>query len=135
MTRKPKPKNTRKRGGQKGNKNAMRHGFFSQRFTATEKKALTEIDVDAVVSQINLFQVLMDRFVAKLEIKIETYTDAQGNTFTKEHYLHQLNTLTNMSLAIGTHYRTTLLASGKTGEIDIAIMDAIKLVQQDMGIE
>ena len=135
MTRKPKPKSTRKRGGQRNNKNALRHGFFSKRFSAEESKDLSEVSIEAITSQINLFQVLMDRVVANLEIKIETYTDAQGNEFTKEHYLHQLNTLTNMSIAIGTHFRTTLLANGKTGQIDTDIIEAIRLVQIDLGIE
>ena len=135
MTRKPKPKSTRKRGGQRNNKNAMRHGFFSKRFTAEESNDLPEIDIGVITSQINLLQVCIDRLIAKLEIKIETYTDMQGNTFTKDHYLHQLNSLTTMSLAVGTHYRTTLLANGKTGQIDTDIMEAIRLVQIDLGIE
>jgi acyl-[acyl carrier protein]--UDP-N-acetylglucosamine O-acyltransferase len=36
----PKPSSKRKRGGQPGNKNSFRHGFYSKSFTASDMQSL-----------------------------------------------------------------------------------------------
>ena len=124
----------RKQGGQPNNKNAMRHGFYSQHFTAAESKMLNEVNIDTIISQINLLQVTIDRLMSITDISIETYTDSAGVEHVKDHYISQLTLITAQSLAIGTHLRTALLASGKTGEADLAIMEAIELLQSKLKI-
>ena len=44
----PKPNFKRKRGGQKGNSNALKHGFYSRRFSKLELK-----DLDAILNHHN----------------------------------------------------------------------------------
>lgn len=132
--RKPKKKTGRPSGAPVGNKNALKHGFYAKNFTTAEKHQLDDVEVDVITSQIKLLEISIARLAAILEIKVEKYFNMAGDEIIRDHYLHQLNSMTVMSLAVGTHYRTTLLASGKLGEADIAIMDAIKQTQIDMGI-
>ena len=53
----------KKRGGQKGNRNAFKHGFYSKYFNAFESKALSEIPLTDMIGEIGLMRVNVDRFM------------------------------------------------------------------------
>jgi hypothetical protein len=57
----------RSRGGQPGNTNALKHGFYSPRFKDGEIKSLTlfEEHID-VVSEIKMLRVAVDRVIPRL---------------------------------------------------------------------
>ncbi len=56
----------RKRGGQPGNTNAMKHGFYSDMFKQEERRILSEIPLDDLSAEIELLRVTNRRFLDAL---------------------------------------------------------------------
>jgi hypothetical protein len=54
---------SKKRGGQPGNRNAYKHGFYSKYFTSSKRRALSDIPVTDLTDQIRLMRVQADRFM------------------------------------------------------------------------
>ena len=92
-TSKGKPKSKRKRGAQPNNKNALRHGFYANKFTADENSRLDNQQPTDLTAEIALMRVYVDRLSNELDFSPIERTDAQGNTSRDMHYLNQLNTL------------------------------------------
>lgn len=124
----------KKPGGQPGNKNAMRHGFYAKRFTADESKRLDEQDPADVQSEIALIRVCIDRLTQEMDFKIVSVVDMQGNVTRDDHYLKQLNTLGLMTQSLSTLARTQYLIKGKGGDVADAIMHALEELRLEMGI-
>jgi len=53
----------RKRGGQPGNRNAYKHGFYSRYFTPSQNRAISAIPLTDVTNPIHLLRVQVDRFM------------------------------------------------------------------------
>lgn len=53
----------RREGGQPGNANALKHGFYSAHFQPFENKALGEIPVTELEAEINAMRVVLQRFL------------------------------------------------------------------------
>ena len=135
VKRKKPPKNSgKKSGGQPGNKNAMRHGFYARRFSADEQTRLDGQDPTDVQSEIALIRVCIDRLTQELNFKIFTVVDMQGNVTRDDHYLKQLNTLGLMTQSLSTLTRTHCLIKGKGGDVADAIMHALEELRLEMGI-
>ena len=81
----PKP-----RGGQRGNRNAFKHGFYSKYFNAFESKALSEIPLTDMSGEIGLMRVNVDRFM-------EAFTSSLANL----DYDEKLAGLRAITLAVG----------------------------------
>ena len=81
----PKP-----RGGQRGNRNAFKHGFYSKYFNAFESKALSEIPLTDMSGEIGLMRVNVDRFM-------EAFTSSLTNL----DYDEKLAGLRAITLAVG----------------------------------
>lgn len=134
MTRKPKAKKSRKPGAQANNKNALKHGFYSQDFTTDQKKRLDNqavIDVDA---EINLIRVCLDNLQKELSFDEVMRTDKKGNQFRDGHYLQQLNTLAIMAQSLSGLVRTHYLIRGKSGDIQSSILAALEELRLEMGL-
>jgi len=58
----PKPNVKRKSGGQPGNLNAFRHGFYSRRFTKLELRHLNVVLTNDLQDEIALSRVLLRRY-------------------------------------------------------------------------
>jgi len=58
----PKPNVKRKSGGQPGNLNAFKHGFYSRRFTKLELRHLNVILANDLTDEIALTRVLLRRY-------------------------------------------------------------------------
>jgi hypothetical protein len=56
----------RSRGGQPGNTNALKHGFYSPRFKDGEIKSLTLFEEHIDVSEIKMLRVAVDRVIPRL---------------------------------------------------------------------
>ena len=80
----------KKRGGQPGNRNAFKHGFYSKYFNAFESKALSEIPLTDMIGEIGLMRVNVDRFM-------EVYTTSLANL----DYEERLAGLRAITLAVG----------------------------------
>jgi uncharacterized protein YjcR len=104
----------RKPGAQKRNKNALKHGFYSELLTVKEQarfNKLKDIDLDDEIK-------LLRAIVYKLRENISL------NDLSEDE-LKALNTLANIIQVINTTTRTKLLARGGGGEIAQTIMEAI----------
>jgi hypothetical protein len=73
MTKKPdnvmaaKQKGSRKRGGQPGNTNAFKHGFYTKNFSPAERKGLQAIQGVVLGDEIALLRVLIRRFAEQIQ--------------------------------------------------------------------
>ena len=134
MRKKPPKATGRKSGGQPGNKNAMRHGFYAKRFTADEQKRLDTQDPTDIQSEINLIRVCIDRLTEELNFQTVLIRDMFGNSTRDDHYLKQLNTLSIMTQSLSTLSRTQYLIKGKGGDVADAIMTALEELRLEMGI-
>lgn len=133
--RKKKGKSTgKKRGGQPGNKNAMVHGFYADKFSANEKKRLEGQASTDVTSEISLIRICNYRLMDELDFTPIERTDANGNTSRDVHYLSQLNTLAAMVTAIATLARTEYIIRGKSEGVQNSILEALELVRLDLGL-
>jgi hypothetical protein len=119
---KAKPK--RKPGAPKGNKNALKHGFYSRQFTKDEGERLEQQDSTDVLAEINLLRVYVDR-LAKY-----TTIDEKPN----DDDLKALNTLSIITQSISTLVRTHYLVRGKSGAITDSIMQALEELRIEMGL-
>jgi len=54
---------SRKRGAQPNNKNAFKHGFYSQHFKQVEKRALESVSASDLSPEIELLRVNIDRLM------------------------------------------------------------------------
>jgi len=125
---------SRKPGAQKGNKNALRHGFYSRRYTTDEKTRLEATESIDVQSEIALLRVCMDRLAEQLDFEKYKVKDSNGNTLTDDHYLKQLNTLSIMTGSLSTLTRTHYLIRGKAGDVNDSIMRALEELRLEMGL-
>jgi hypothetical protein len=132
--RKPKPKSAKPKGGQAGNKNAQKHGFYSKRFTVEERERLDASGTTDIQAEINLLRVCVDRLTQQLSFKEITRSDNNGTEFRDAHYLAQLNTLSAMTTSISTLIRTHYLTHGKSGGIQTSIQEALEIIRLEMGI-
>jgi hypothetical protein len=61
----------RKPGGQPGNRNAFKHGFYSKYFNAFESRALSKIPLTDMAGEIGLLRVNVDRFMQAYTASLE----------------------------------------------------------------
>jgi hypothetical protein len=118
----------------KGNKNALKHGFYSKNFTAQRKKDLSQIDPVDITHEIELIRDCLSKLQEELDFKEKKKTDSHGNTYRDDHYLQQLNTLSIMAGAVSTLARTQYLIKGKSGDVYDSIMQALEEIRIDLGI-
>jgi hypothetical protein len=133
-TPKKKSKPKRKQGAQPNNKNALKHGFYADKFTDAESKRLDSQGETDLKAEIALLRVCLDRLLQELDFDPKTITDANGNNLRDMHYIHQLNTLTAMTQSVGTLARTEYLIRGKNEGIQKSLLEALELVRLDLGI-
>ena len=69
------PENKKRPGGQPGNFNALKHGFYSARFSDLENSDLSEKLSSGLVDEISLLRVLLRRFFHALDDKEELTLD------------------------------------------------------------
>jgi hypothetical protein len=134
MARKVKVKPTKKRGGQAGNKNAMRHGFFAKSFSADEVKRLDSTDNMDLSSEIFLTRVMLSRLQEEIEFAEVSHMDNNGNQGRSDHYLRQLNTLSALTASQASLIRTQHLVKGKGTDIQTSILTALEELRLEMGI-
>lgn len=124
MRKKKKTPTTRKSGGQPGNKNAQKHGFYSRHFSKEEGTRLDDTDRMSIESEIDLIRVYIDRLAALV--------NAKGSLSDED--LKTLNTLSLMTQSISTMIRTHYLTRGKGGIIESTILEALEELRLEMGI-
>ena len=58
---------SKKRGGQPGNTNALKHGFYTKNFSLTERRSLQAIEGVVLSDEIGLLRVLIRRFAEQIK--------------------------------------------------------------------
>jgi hypothetical protein len=134
--RKTKTATGKKPGGQPGNKNAMRHGFYSKRFTDEQQKRLDGQPATDVQAEINLLRVCIDQLYDQLDLFPVYFKNKDGgqSEIRDDHYLKQLNTLSVMTQSLATLARTHHLIHGKSGNVIDAIQQALEELRIEMGL-
>ena len=132
MKTKSKPK--RKPGAPKGNKNALRHGFYARSFSAEQNSRLDGQASTDVQAEINLLRICIDKLNNQIDFQEIKHIDMQGNLSRNDHYLNQLNTLAAMTQSLATLVRTHYLTHGKSGDIQSSILAALEELRLEMGL-
>ena len=114
----------KKRGGQAGNKNALKHGYYSELFSTLDiRRAKTGNNIEDE-------QALLRSKAFRLAKRI--HFDGELD----ETELKAMNTLSLIIQQINTIERTKLLAKGHGGDIATTILEAIQALDPwtDLGI-
>ena len=121
----PKPNVKRKSGGQPGNLNAFKHGFYSRRFRAVEIADLGTVLADSVDDEVALLRVVTRRLFELAENEAETLDDWQSIT----------STLGASATRISGLIRTQQMISGGSGnDIVTLLSESIGIVAHELGI-
>jgi hypothetical protein len=64
-------KSLKKSGGQPGNKNAYKHGFYSRHFNRFENRVLSRIPITDLSGEIGLLRINIDRFMQAYTASLE----------------------------------------------------------------
>ena len=102
--------------GKKGNRNALKHGFYAQRFTDAESRNLDQARQD-LLDEIAMLRIFADRIAGRLSEK-------EPANYSEDD-LKCLNTLVNITTSIGTLMRSQALMTGKHSTVEKAIEDAV----------
>jgi hypothetical protein len=132
-------KKKKRAGAPLGNKNSLKHGFYSRHFKADElKRVEAQSDKYSLDAEIDLLRVCIDRLTENLEFTKETYTitDRGGNQseIPDDYNLKALNTLAGINQALATLIRTHYLTKGKGGSLELGIMQALEELRLEMGL-
>ena len=113
--------------GTKGNKNALKHGFYAHLWTEAEKEGLGKCaDVRDITGEIHLVRVIVRRIATTIPEKIDKKQ--------LENVLKTMSTLTFAVASLSTLIRTNLLVSGELPETQQAILDALEAFRLEQGI-
>jgi len=122
----PKPNLKRKSGGQPGNLNAFKHGFYSRRFRALEISDLSSVLTDDLDDEIALLRVIIRRVFEMADKEAETLTDWQ----------FALSTLGAASTRLAGLLRTQqVMSGGKSGNVIDLLSECIGEVAHELGID
>jgi hypothetical protein len=118
-------KNTaRKRGGQPGNINALKHGFYAHKFRENESGDLDQLTLDGLESEINMLRVMTRR--------IFEYADELTNM---DKMTDSLGALGLAASRLAGLLRTKHFIGGdKSEEVAKAIRSAISQANTEMGM-
>jgi hypothetical protein len=108
----------RRKGGQPGNKNALRHGFYAHLYTIKEGKELKECNIEDELAALRAYVRGFSFFVP---------TKRKPS---KEE-LSLFDRINNAIISINTMERTLLLARGHGGEIGQTILEALRELNPD----
>lgn len=123
----------RRPGAQPGNTNALRHGFYSARFTTADNKSLDKAELD-LQAEINLVRISLLRLSEELSFEPIMRTDNNGAQFRDAHYIEQLNSMVAMTTNIATLLRSDFLLKGKESESRTEILRALEELRLDIGL-
>ena len=111
----------RRRGGQPGNTNALKHGFYSRRFTAGEREDLEARLSEGVSDEIVMLRVIVRRmFNATLE---SDTPDQPGQDL--EQLSRTINTLSIAAIRIGNLLKLQQMLGAKENDTSAVIRQAL----------
>jgi hypothetical protein len=109
------PIERRKRGGQQGNKNALKHGFYARKFSNAECRDLADCPVTDPLSEAAMIRVLQRRL---FELS-ETVSDFESLRLL-------LNTIARSAYTIDRLIRTSAAFTGQQDPFSALLIDAVQ---------
>ena len=107
----------RKTGGQPGNQNALKHGFYSRKFKPSESESLEAASVEGLRSEIVMLRVMIRRVV-----ELATNPEKEPSL---ESTIAALNTLGNASGRLAILLKTEKQLAGNQSESPLALNKAL----------
>jgi hypothetical protein len=121
----PKPNQKRKPGGQPGNLNAFKHGFYSRRFRAIEMNDLDTVLTDSLDDEIALVRIIIRRVFEFADSDAENLDDWQT----------ALSVLGAASTRLAGLLRTQHVLTGGSGSDVLSLLsESIGVVANELGI-
>jgi hypothetical protein len=117
----------RKRGGQPGNTNAVKHGFYTKNFSPAERRELESVGGIVLGDEIALLRVLIRRFADQI-------LSSRGVSLTDS--AQHLDVISEAMLRLGSLMRTNHMLGGSASDAlfeDLSI--AIAQVSAEMALE
>lgn len=108
----------------KGNKNALKHGFYSKHLSRDEIATINKTDTTDLSGEIFLLRVIAGRLFKRLKTLSEL----------SEQELKEVNTLTLITTAISTLARTQSIMGGLLPDTEEAFLEALNKVREGKGI-
>jgi hypothetical protein len=121
----------KRRGGQPGNLNALKHGFYSRSF-----KHLENSDLEAMLAQDLDSEIAMLRVVVRRAFELST-APADGETEKEpgkelDQAIHVMNSLGMASIRLGNLLKIQAMLGKREGDIGAVISEALKEVARDL---
>ena len=122
----PKGKGHRKRGGQPGNTNALKHGFYTKNFSLAERQGLESIDEIVLADEIALLRVLIRRFSSQI-------LASQGVSLNES--AQHLAVISEAMLRLASLLRTNhMLGGSETGNLTQELFLSLSEIYKEMGL-
>jgi len=113
----------RKRGGQPGNLNALKHGFYSKQFRTAEKTDLEEVAKPGLENEIDMLRVVTRRLF-----------EEAGECKDSQELATIVNTLSAATARLGNLLRIQWLLSGGADDIEAELNEALKQLYEEKGM-
>jgi len=117
----------------KGNRNALKHGFYAHHFTDEEKRRMAskQVKENNLLSEINLARAAADRIFERLTRSGLAPGSADP---LDEDTLRAIGALSTILTNIGTLTRSYMLTTGNYRPVEQAILDALAELNAEDGI-
>jgi hypothetical protein len=116
----------KKRGGQPGNTNALKHGFYTNNFSLAERQGLESINEIILADEIALLRVLIRRFSAQI-------LASQGVSLNES--AQHLAVISEAMLRLASLLRTNHLLGGtETGNLTQELCLSLAEIYKEMGL-
>ena len=103
-----------KRGAPKGNRNALKHGFYSRLFRSTELEQLRSLSTPGLTDEIEMLRLVIRRVV-----------DQASEVQDLDQLLRYLSTLSHATAQLSRLLRTQRLLIGEVNQIEDALKQAL----------
>jgi uncharacterized protein YjcR len=114
----------RKPGGQPGNQNALKHGFYSRYFSPLEVEELQVSSIDGLNHEVVLLRVMIRRLVALLSDR--------GDEGDVDHAVAYLNCMSSACGRLANLLKAQRLLVDKTSDLSLAFNQALEDVLLEM---
>ena len=116
---------SRKRGAQPGNLNALKHGFYSRRFTASEAEDLEARLCEGISDEVAMMRVVVRRL-------FDVSSDEDQDL---EKLMATLNTLGMAAIRIGSLLRLEYMLGGKESDTASVISQALTDIAKELKLQ
>ena len=121
----------RKAGAPKGNRNALKHGFYAHNFSKLELKRL-ENTGDSLETLIGAAHVIADRMMTRLT---NDGLEADGQGEISQRTLAAINSLNVVFSNISGLTKTRLITEGRYEPTETAILEALNEINLEQGFQ